>query len=123
MIVGEALTWPYPERIDSRTRLEGKCSAPLEGTSQEASLLPRPDRSTEDHQTSIYKQNSYSPLKPRFYSPKDIPAHGFLEGETPSKNVSLPSLLHFTSTQSGAALPRGLARTLTFTSITPLPIE
>ncbi|EUC48151.1 hypothetical protein COCMIDRAFT_88146 [Bipolaris oryzae ATCC 44560] len=65
---------------------------------QEASLLPRPDHSSENHQSNICKQNSYSPLKPRFYSPKYIPARGFLEGETPSKNTdasrfvySLPS--------------------------------
>ncbi|KAJ6196103.1 hypothetical protein J3E72DRAFT_220900, partial [Bipolaris maydis] len=100
LIVGEALTWPYPERTDSRTKSEGKCSAPLQGTSQEAPLLPRTSHSSENHQSSICKQNSCSPLKPRFYSPKDIPAHGFLEGETPSKNTdasrfvySLPSEL------------------------------
>jgi hypothetical protein len=89
LIVGEALQWPYPECTDSLSKSEGNCSAPLESASLEALRLPHPDRRSEDYPSSTRKQNSYSPLQPRFYSPKHLSAHGFLEGETPSKNVSL----------------------------------
>ena len=88
LIDGEALQWPYPDRTDSLAKSKEKRSASLEGISLDALQLPRPDGRSDGRPVSIHERGSYSPLRPRFYSPKHLSAHGFLEGESPSKNVS-----------------------------------
>lgn len=79
LILGEVTEWPYAEHTDSLPKPEGKRALPLPGAKLDTLQLPAPNR---DH---------HSRIAPRFYSPLDPPACGFAEGESPSKNVSLPS--------------------------------
>jgi hypothetical protein len=94
LIEGEALQWPYPERGDSLKRPENKRDVTtLVSPMFETPKLRRPDRRSEEHQGGDREGAHYSPLQPRFYSPKHLAARGFAEGESPSKNVSAPSFL------------------------------
>jgi hypothetical protein len=97
------MQWPYPDRNDSLSNAKCKHSALLAGANLSVLQLPHPDRRSEEHPTAALDDDNntaytYSPLRPRFYSPTHLSARGFAEGETPSKNVSLlslfPSYLH-----------------------------
>lgn len=97
LIEGEAMQWPYPDRNDSLSKARCKHSALLAGANLSVLQLPHPDRRSEEHPTAALDDDNntaytYSPLRPRFYSPTHLSARGFAEGETPSKNVSLLSL-------------------------------
>jgi hypothetical protein len=94
LIEGEALQWPYPERGDSLKKPEDKRSAAhMVSPMFETPKLRRPDRRSAEREGSNRQNSEYSPLQPRFYSPKHLSARGFAEGESPSKNVSAPSFL------------------------------
>jgi hypothetical protein len=57
--------------------------------------LPRPDAEI-DEQPFVYddqESRQYSLLQPRFYTPSNRSVYMFADGETPSKNVSVPLLL------------------------------
>lgn len=89
LIEGEPLQWPYSEAED--TKQEGNHSAPLEGENREL-LQPRIDRWSEDKDLATRVARRLTPiaLPPRFYSPSNQTAGLFVEGESPSKNVSRP---------------------------------
>jgi hypothetical protein len=99
LIEGEALQWPYPERGDSLEKPESKRNAAtLVSPMFETPKLRRPDRRCEEREGGNRESDYYSPLQPRFYSPKHLSARGFAEGESPSKNVSAVPFMPFLPT-------------------------
>jgi hypothetical protein len=97
----ESLLVTFPDRRgeEKHYKEDGKPeesqSAPLVRRQLDPLQLPRPDRWSEGQQSICgnHDNRHYSPLQPRFYSPSNRSVQMFAEGETPSKNVSLPSLL------------------------------
>jgi hypothetical protein len=82
--------WSAEERYCERNEQGG--SRDVRVSNETEGLLPFPpsERDGEQYQSvhSDRESQHYSPLQPRFYSPSNHSAHGFAEGETPSKNVS-----------------------------------
>lgn len=96
LIQGEALQWRYPDVSDVSSEKEGSRNAPPAAENVKALQLPHPNRQSNGLHDNNRNSSQLSPLPPRFYSPSNRSAHSFAEGETPSKNVSAPSLLSFT---------------------------
>ena len=92
LIGGGALQWSHSDTEYSASPRDSKRDVPSLNRSPEAPRFAPIAGRTDDLEYGTITARRLSTLPPRFYTPSNRSVHLFLEGETPSKNVSCSCL-------------------------------